>query len=255
MKKLAIVCGSPSTEMAAPFCDDRYEVWVLGNRCHKYPRFDLIFEIHDNLEQHGAGYAGGLVEIGKPLVVGEQFPILGRNVTIYPYSDVLAMVGSDYLTSSSAYMLAYAILAGFDHVELYGVDMAVDDHEYFWQRPCMEFWVGFAKGRGVNVVIPEASPLCKSDYVEGRHHGSYKPAVPFHNNEYAELAAEHAGRVQEAQEALQGMQDALDRAEHLKALINAHGGAQQAYERMAKVQRAVDAKQPIKSLKDTVRMA
>lgn len=254
MKKVAIVCGSPSTEMDAPFGNPDYEVWVLGNRCHRYPSFDRIFEIHNDLTQHGdiLAYAESLEAHGKPMVVGEQFPLPAE---VYPYKQAQDLVGSTYLTSSSAYMVAYAILQGAKHIELYGVDMAVDDHEYFWQRPCMEFWVGFAKGRGIEVVIPEASPLCKSDYVEGWHHGNYKPATPFRSNEYADLAAEHASRVREAQEALQGMQDVLDRAEHLKSLINAHGGAQQAYERMAKVQRALDDKQPIKSLKDTVRMA
>ena len=47
-KKLAIVCGAPSSEMSAPFNDEQYEVWVLGNRSQNYPRFDRIFEVDYN---------------------------------------------------------------------------------------------------------------------------------------------------------------------------------------------------------------
>jgi len=53
LKKLAIVCGSPSSEMDAPFHDPEYDVWVLGNRLNRYPRFDVVFEIHDDLSEHG----------------------------------------------------------------------------------------------------------------------------------------------------------------------------------------------------------
>ena len=74
MKKLAIVCGSPSSEMLAPFEDPEYEVWVLGNRCQNYPRFDLIFEIHDALEEeHDPRYAQWLVDKNIELIVGESF--------------------------------------------------------------------------------------------------------------------------------------------------------------------------------------
>lgn len=253
MKKLAIVCGSPSTEMDAPFSDDSYDIWVLGNRCDRYPRFNVIFEIHDDLSRHDAGYPAWLLGHGVPVVVGEAFPLEGGEV--FPYGEAEKLFGSLYLTSSSAYMVCLALLRGYDHIELYGVDMAVDDHEYFWQRPCMECWIGFARGRGVNVVIPERSPLCRSDYVEGRHFGQYQPETPIKPDALLDMAANHQGKAQEALARLQAMQQQLDEAEHLKAIIQAHSGAQQAYERMAKVQRAVDAKQDIKSLSDTVRMA
>ena len=256
MKKLAIVCGSPSTEMDAPFGDSGFDIWVLGNRSNRYPRFDVVFEIHDDLTQHGdiGRYVDYLVTLGVPLVVGEKFPASGENIEVFPYGDSERLFGSLYLTSSSAYMLCLALLRGYDHIELYGVDMAVDDHEYFWQRPCMEAWIGFAKGRGVTVVIPERSPMGKSDYVEGRHYGQYQPETPIKPDALIDMAETHREKAQEALGRLQALQGAMDEAEALRAAFQAHSGAQQAYERMAKVQRAVDAKQGIKSLLDTVRM-
>lgn len=248
MNKLAIVCGSPSTEMDAPFGDDSYDVWVLGNRLNRYPRADLVFEIHDDLSEHGdpRRYASWLVERGIPLVVGEGFPIKDGPVQVFPFAAARELFGSTYLTSSTAYMMALALLRGYEHIELYGVDMAVDDHEYFRQRPCLEAWVGFAKGRGVNVVIPAKSPVLKSDYIEGAGCGG-KPDFairPFTQAGFLELAKMHADKVAAARAQIA----------QLETLITAHDSARQVYERLAKVARAVEAGQQIDNLTDTVSM-
>lgn len=245
---VAIVCGSPSSEMDAPWDD---EVWVLGNRCQRYPRYDRIFEIHDNLDQHDEKYAQWLVDKNIPMVVGENFPIKADHVEVFPYMDAEELVGSTYLTSSSACMLAYALLKGHECVGLYGVDMAVDDHEYFWQRPCMEFWVGFAKGRGVDLYIPEQSPLAKSDYVEGRDYGSQRPEIPFQENDYTQMAKSHGDKIDEALARLNELDSYVKEAKALELSVTAHDGAKQVYERMAKVQRAVDSRQNIQNLTHT----
>jgi len=245
MNKLAIVCGAPSSEMLAPFDDRFYELWVLGNRCDRYPRFDLIFEIHDDLEQHDPAYAQWLVDKDVPMIVGEAFPLQAEHVSVFPYADANELFGSEYLTSSPAMMIALAMLRGFKLIELYGVDMAVDDFEYFWQRPCVEAWVGFARGRGHEVVLHRSSPVCRSSYVEGRGSGG-KPAFgkpPFTHEGFLKVGARHG-------EIVNGCNQAI-RAEELKRA--AHEGAAQAYAQMGKVARAVEAGNEIESLEITVR--
>lgn len=253
--KVAIVCGSPSSEFLAPFDDDDWEIWVLGNRLNRFDgkHVTRVFEIHNNLSEHKdpQKYAEYLVEKGLPLIVGETFPIQGKNITPYPYDEVERLYGSLYLTSSPAYMMAYAILMGTTDIGIYGVDLAVDDHEYFWQRPCMEAWIGFAKGRGINVVIPEVSSIGKCSYVEGRDWNGQKNeygkritgTVPFTQNEFENMAAVHDERI----EAIRAQMA------QLQADIHTHGGAKQAYERLAKVARATEAGQEIKSLSDSFR--
>lgn len=248
MKSLAIVCGSPSTEMDAPFGNESYDVWVLGNRSNRYPRFDLVFEIHDDLSEHGDvdRYVGYLLSLGVPLVVGEGFPSKDGPVQVFPFEEARRLFGSTYLTSSTAYMIALALLSGYEHIELYGVDMAVDDHEYFRQRPCLEAWVGFAKGRGVNVVIPPESPVLHSDFVEGRGAGG-KPDFalrPFTQSGFLDLMQKHATKVAAARAQIA----------QLETAIAAHDAARQVYERLAKVARAVEAGQTISNLSDTVAM-
>lgn len=236
--------------MEAPFDDG--EVWVLGNRCQRYNRYTKIFEIHDNLEQHDPGYAQWLVDKNIPLVVGENFPIQADHVEVFPYKKVAELIGSTYLTSSSAAMLAYALLNGHKKIDIYGVDMAVDDHEYFFQRPCMEFWVGFAAGRGAKIYIPDSSPLCNSEYVEGRDYGNSRPEPPTTKNECSKIAEQHGNKVIEATNRLEELSQVEAEIEQLKISITAHDAAQQVYTRLAKVQRAQDSKQSIKSLLDTV---
>ena len=100
MKKLAIVCGSPASEMLAPFDDKNYEVWVLGNRSENYPRYDLIFEIHDEVEEgHDPRYPQWLVDKNIPLIVGKSFSIKADHVTVFPFDESEELFGSLYLTS------------------------------------------------------------------------------------------------------------------------------------------------------------
>ena len=242
--KLAIVCGGPSSEMLAPFDNPEYEVWVLGNRCQNYPRYDLIFEIHDELDEHDQQYPQFLVDKGLPLVVGKAFPIEAKNVIVFPYEESVELFGSLYLTSSPAMMLCLSLLRGYSYVEIYGVDLAIEDSEYFWQRPCMEAWIGFARGRGQEVVLHELSPVCRADYVEGMSSGG-KPDFakpPFTEDEFIKLAKRHSNKIAGFNQKIREFSDR----------IHGHEGARQAYINLARSARAVEAGNDIQTLAVTV---
>lgn len=88
----------------------------------------------------------------------------------YPFKRVVDCIGADYFQSSVAYALALAITEiqqkrtdeGYaeDEIALYGID-ASEDTEWGYQRACMEYLVGVARGYGIKVFIPESSALCK----------------------------------------------------------------------------------------------
>lgn len=247
--KVALVCGSPSSEMLAPFHDPEYEIWVLGNRVHKFAgkRVTRIFEIHDNLTQHGdvKKYAEHLINQNVPMIVGEKFPITASHVQVFDYAASEKLYGSLYLTSSPAYMMSQAILEGATTIAIYGVDLAISNHEYFWQRPCMEAWVGFAKGKGIKIEIPEVSPVGKSDYIEGRDWNGVKNEYGknglFSQHEFTKLADATSQKVA-----------AIDaKISELLADKHTYNGAAQAYEMLAKVARSVEAGNKINSLLDT----
>lgn len=240
--KVAIVCGSPSSEFLAPYADPSWEIWVLGNRAdrHLNKRVTRIFEIHNNLSEHKdpGAYAAWLLSHKLPLIVGECFP--GQGGEVFPYAAVEQLYGSLYLTSSPAYMIAYAILKGATEIGLYGVDLSISDHEYFWQRPCAEAWIGFAKGRGIKVTIPDVSHVGKSSYIEGRDWNGDTETHLFSEEDFNAQAIECFQK----REALQQERQALA----LRAA--ALDGAEQVYKHLAKVARATSAKVDIKSLSE-----
>lgn len=251
--KVAIVCGAPSTEMLAPFTDPDWEVWVLGNRISHYAdgkkRIKRIFEIHDNLTEHGdvAAYKSKFMQLAKsaPVVVGEKFfDGVVKNcpgIEVFPFDEVEKLYGSLYLTSSPAYMIAYAILKGVKELAIYGVDLSISDHEYFWQRPCVEAWIGFAKGRGIKVTIPPQSHIGKSYYVEGRHWGIELESGAFSEESFAILETKHKEQI----ENIRREQHNLD----IKSAM--HESAAQVYAKLGQVARAVEAKVDVKSLLET----
>ena len=95
-------------------------------------------------------------EIDVPLYMQEAYPEI-PNATPYPIGDVIAIIG-DYFNSSISYMLGLAILEKVDRSGIWGGDMAGDD-EFGYQRPNTEYMIGFAKGMGIDVVVPEESSL------------------------------------------------------------------------------------------------
>ena len=83
--------------------------------------------------------------------------------TAYPKQAVEDDIGpwGEYKTSTPAWMMGLAIAAGFQKIHVYGVDMATDT-EYANQRPCCEFLLGVAVGRGIEVHLPNESDLLHS---------------------------------------------------------------------------------------------
>lgn len=246
--KVAIVCGAPSSEHMAPQTED-WEVWCLGNRIENQQgkRVTRIFEIHDDITDKKPGYAQWLAKIGVPLIVGEKFPVKGEHIRVFPFDEVEKLWdgGDDrrlYLSSTPAYMIAMALLEGATELAIYGCDMAVDDAEYFWQRPCVEAWIGFAKGMGVKVTIPEVSPVLKSKYIEGRDYKAKSSHAPYSQDDFQAVADMH-------QEKMDGITAEIDR---LNLVFHVHKGARDAYQRMVLVARAVEGGQDIKQLTDTV---
>lgn len=255
--KVAIVCGAPSSEFLAPFEDKSWEIWVLGNRVSRFKdkRITRVFEIHDNLTEHGdvLVYKRRLLNLADKyeLIVGEKFfddlpsdEAWAQNWVIFDYACSEKLFGSIYLTSSPAYMLSYAISQGATEIGLYGVDLSIGDHEYFWQRPCVEAWIGFAKGRGIKVTIPEVSHVGKSHYAEGRDWGNETSVGLFSEEDFKAQATEMAAKKEELQKARQ----------ELAVKAAAIDGAEQVYAHLAKVARAVEAKVDVKSLAEVTRL-
>lgn len=151
--KVAIVGLAQASRHLAPWKNTDWEIWGLGWDTERYS-FHRVFEMHDRLDLEK--FYGD--RLGPYL---EKLGHCGNVVTpdTYPFDEVARTVG-DYWCSSIAYMLALAIHEGAEEIGVYGVEMRGDD-EWGYQRPNCEYLIGFARGKGIKVHIPDSSPLCK----------------------------------------------------------------------------------------------
>jgi hypothetical protein len=166
-EKVAIVGFALSSTLAAPFDDPEYEIWAMNQLYRHIPRADRWFEIHHNWNEHvvdGTDHEGWMKSFPGPIYVAHRIPGI-PNTVAFPREEC-AKLGHDYFTSSIAFMIALAIRDGFKVIELYGVDLVVGE-EYSHQKPCAEFWMGLAAGRGITVGTHQNSALLKQSFCYG----------------------------------------------------------------------------------------
>ncbi len=166
-KKVAIVGFAMSSAMAAPFDDPEYECWGMNQLYRHIPRADRWFEIHHNWNEHvvdGTDHEGWLKAFPGPIYNCVHLPAIPNSIA-FPRAEC-AEIGADYFTSSIAFMIALAIRDGFTTIDLYGIDLVVGC-EWDYQKPCAEFWMGLAHGKGIEVGTHANSALLKHSYCYG----------------------------------------------------------------------------------------
>jgi len=186
MRSVAIIGFS---ELTLPYLKDSKadEYWTMNHVVLidyvKMPRIDRLFEIHKR-EWYLRGEQTKSRNYNKWLKKKHPFPIymqeeelntgLVPSAVKYPFQEIcddllpglIKVIGVEethltYFTSTASFMFALAIHEKFDQIELYGVDMD-SDTEWGYQKPCGEFWLGLALGRGIKVILPETSNLCSA---------------------------------------------------------------------------------------------
>ncbi len=161
--KVCIVGLAPSTHDAAPWDDKTWQKWGLPWDGY-WARMDRLFEMHDlrlikgQHARYVPDYLDRLRACDVPLYMQQAYDEI-PNAKAFPFDEVGATTGH-YWNSSIAYLMAMAIHEGAEEISIYGVDMDKGE-EYAYQRPNMEYLIGLARGKGIKVFIPEASPLCK----------------------------------------------------------------------------------------------
>ncbi len=82
----------------------------------------------------------------------------------YPLEEVLNRYRRYYLCTM-AFQLSYAILQGYEEIHMYGFNMMFTDD--LIQKWSMEYWLGFAEGKGIEVFIPDGCDLLYSPKLYG----------------------------------------------------------------------------------------
>lgn len=165
-------------------------------------RADRWADLHWNWDQEtvpGTDHYAWTRDCGIPVYMLHRHPALPTSVR-YPIEGILAAFQSDYFTSTIAYLIALALweidaaarsefhafvrdtpkrkmvtsdlhadlqaIYGTYTIGLFGIDQTVGT-EYFHEKACTEYWIGMAVSRGIEVVIPGPSALCKQRFRYG----------------------------------------------------------------------------------------
>jgi len=233
--KIALI-GTAAGEMEAPFNDESYEIWCMNWNTPKYSRVTLDFEIHETRK----GKKVTPKKHGVPTVTQKNFP--HKHAKTFP-----RYLNSNFYKSTLDYMMAYALYLHetkepVEVVEIYGVFMAIDDDEYFCQQPSLHAWIGYALSK-FDVKIHKNSPLMQSNYVYGRADRGSRDKL-FNETQFEALKAPHQEAVDQSKAQI----------EQLKQMIYTHQGCIQAYDRMAKTDRARASGQVITDLTHTAQI-
>jgi hypothetical protein len=170
-KKLCIIGSAPS-KSDAPYMDFDYDIWAISgaaysqsysnvpvpatkeNKWNDVWRVDAFFEMHKR--PTFAPKLEVLKSCKRPVVMQKVEHDIPTSEA-YPIDEIVGKYGEE-LTSSIAYMLAYAIHLGYEEIRLYGVIMA-HHSEYGRQRPSVKYFLGIAKALGVKIWAPEETQL------------------------------------------------------------------------------------------------
>ncbi|HCZ47424.1 MAG TPA: hypothetical protein DCZ11_00275 [Gammaproteobacteria bacterium] len=88
----------------------------------------------------------------------------------FPLRDVVNAFGQAYFNSTAAYAVAFAVYIGVKKISCYGFDFTYPNaHHAEKGRACVEFWLGVAVSRGIEVRVPHVSSLM--DACERRLYG------------------------------------------------------------------------------------
>ena len=176
-KAVALVGFSKISNQGAYSLPDDMELWTL-NHAHMlgFPRIDVHFDMHQlELIQdpnfYTKDYQKGHDEFLSsphdfPIYMIENLDEVPASVR-YPIEEAQLLAGKYMAFSSSfCFMIALAIMDGYDRIEVHGFDMDTVT-EYSYQREDTLRWISFAEGRGIDVHIAPTSGLLEDKILYG----------------------------------------------------------------------------------------
>ena len=170
-KTVAIVGFAPSSFLSAPYQNEAIEIWGINELpiVQGVSRVTRLFQLHTKQEYSKGRNAGKIIDWMKsatiPIYIQEkekEFPSSVR----FPIKEVLEISKTNYFTNSISYIIAFAILQGAKKIELWGVDMARIE-EYEAQSPSVEYFIGWARGLGVEGAVPSQSDILHTTHLYG----------------------------------------------------------------------------------------
>lgn len=168
--RVALV-GYARSRVQAPFDDPSWQVWTMNEGAGaplwtESPRTTLHVELHRRsvIEQE-PGYLDWLRASDVPVVMLEAYEDIPMAVR-FPLADAISL-GGDYFTCTMAYLVALALLEGASTIGIWGVHAIEGSEQYQTQKPCLEYWLGLARGHGVGLEFPDDCALLRHTHRYG----------------------------------------------------------------------------------------
>jgi hypothetical protein len=170
MNQHVVILGTgPASRGDAPYDDPGVDIWTIGRGSQIPPRISALFELHVPALWDGWGDKEGKLlytDILKSwsttdIFMQEAYPDIPRAKRL-PKEEILKHVGDNpYQTSQVSWMMSYAMFLGYPEISFYGIDLISEGEARSYQRHCLEYLVGLARGRGHKVNIAKKSSVCK----------------------------------------------------------------------------------------------
>jgi hypothetical protein len=147
------------------FCDETWGINALGDvfACDKIFHMDdvRIQEIRAAAKPDSniAQMLRWLKTTTTPVITSRAHPDYPA-LKEFPLAEVLNQYPLGYFNSTAAYAIAYALHVGAMKITCFGMDFTYADvHDAEKGRACVEFWLGMAAMRGVQISMPKTTSL------------------------------------------------------------------------------------------------
>ena len=152
--------------------EENIEVWLSNSpttvslRCARaLGEWTRWFNLHSKQHMLGtypSGYSYYQTKAeGRPIYLLRAQPDVPTSVA-FPYRQIQEAFTTPkglnrYFTCTVCWLIAFAILEGFERIELWGFELREAKGSAFaWERPCFWYWVHQARERGVEVFYQDA---------------------------------------------------------------------------------------------------
>jgi hypothetical protein len=213
--------------MLAPFEDESWDIWACSPGTASAPRVDRRYELHrwePGKEWLSEGYVQLLQDFEGPVIMGSHVPAV-PNCQVLDAKAHIQRFGPYFFTSSLAWMMADAIVEGYQTIALYGVDMAATS-EYHDQRMGCQYMGMVAASMGIEVGVPPESDLFRPAPLYGIcEHSHIWIKETARARELAGRKADALQRKAQAEQEISFLDGALDDQDwHLHSVVGAYDG-------------------------------
>lgn len=171
--KTVHIYGAARNLREAPAPDPGVEVWLSNSptttmvRCPRAMDYwTRWFNLHSR-EHMVKTYPAGFYYYGhhpaqKPVYLQKVQPDVPSSV-VFPRENIQAMFATAkgpnrYFTCSACWLIAFAILEGFERIEMWGFELrdTKPGGVYAFERPCVAYWIQQARDHGISVWYQDA---------------------------------------------------------------------------------------------------